>query len=165
MNITDTNQRSFEVGTSSIHTAPPLLNPARLRGRLEVWDPKLSSGVWPSWGWMSSTGLLLWPYCQWHIDPKRGFNSILISIPFPVTHNVLLTPEQLGQPAGEHIQMLLAGAGGGCGALICVVSPQCLSGLESRGVSPLQVRLGWGCWLCRGPPLILSTYVCLHWAL
>lgn len=34
-------------------------------------------------------------------DPKRWFNSALVSNPFPVTHNFLLTPQQLGQPAGE----------------------------------------------------------------
>lgn len=69
--------------------------------RSGVLDTKLSSGVWPSWGWMSSTGLWRRLNCQWHTDPKRWFNSALVSNPLPVTHNFLLTPEQLGQPAGE----------------------------------------------------------------
>lgn len=39
--------------------------------------------------------------CQWQTDPMSWFNFALVSNPFPVTHNFLLTSEQLGQPAGE----------------------------------------------------------------
>ena len=49
---------------------------------------------------MSSTGLLLRLNCQWHTEPKRWFNSTLVSNPLPVTHNFLLTTQPLGQPAG-----------------------------------------------------------------
>lgn len=101
-------------------------------------------------------GLLLRLNCQWHTDPKRWLNSALVSNPFPVTHNFLLTPQQLGQPAGEKTQMLLAGVRGGLGALGCAISPESLGGPQSVGVPPFaDKRHGWGCLLCHGPSLIL----------
>lgn len=57
--------------------------------------------------------------------------------------------------------MLLAGVGEGLWALICTVSPECLSGLRGVGVPPSQTVCGWGyqlSWSVSHP----STRVCLQ---
>lgn len=143
---------------NSVHTALPLLTSAKLREGFQVWDTKLSSGVWPSWGWMSSTGLLLRPDCQWHTDPKRWFNAALVSNPIPVTHNFLLTSEQLGQPAGEKIYrccwLELEGA---WGPHLCN-QPRMSEQAAECGCSPrCRQDMGGECLLCHGPSLILLS--------
>ena len=86
---------------------------------------------------MSSTGLLLRLNCQWHTDPKRWFNSALVSNPLPVTHNFLLTTQQLGQPAGEKTYRCCWLESEGAEGLPSSVSPECSRGVQSWGCFPL----------------------------
>lgn len=156
MSIIDNNQVFW--GGNIQHPCCPLLPiSAKLREGLEVWDTKLTSGVWPSWRWMSSTGLLLRLSCQWHTEPKRWFNSALVSNPFPVTHNFLLIPEQLGQPAGEKTYRCCCLELEGAMGLSSVQSVQNASVGYRIGVfPPSQTRHGWRRRLCLEPSLILQ---------
>lgn len=56
--------------------------------------------------------------------------------------------------------MLLGGVGGGSGALLCAVHPECLSGLQSVGVPPFADKtwvgmsaLSWA---------VFNTHMCLQ---
>lgn len=110
-------------------------------------------------------GLLLRLNCQWHTEPKRWFNSALVSNPFPVTHNFLLTPQQLGQPAGEKTHRC-------CWLELEVVwGPSSVQSAQNALVGrrvwvfpPLQTRHGWGCLLCHGPSLILLSLSKEHYS-
>ena len=134
MSTKSLQMRLFGVWTYSIHPVLPLLISARLREGIQTWSTKLSSGVWPSWGWMSSTGLLQRSTCQWLQTPRDDLTVLLSQIPsqwlitFSWHHN-----SWASQLDKRHTDV--AGwSWRGCGALICTISPGCLRGLQSVGV-------------------------------
>lgn len=109
---------------------------------------------------MSTAGLLLRLNCQWQTDPKRWLNSTLVSNPFPVTHNFLLTPEQLGQPAGEETYRCSWLELEGTVGLSSVQSAWNPSvGYRVWVFAPLQTRREWGYGPCRDRLSALNMYV------